>query len=326
MNMRDKLIDEMIDAMRSHLPKEKSLANYLADMLCISKEAVYRRLRNEVPFTFYEIALISKNLHISVDKIIGNSVSDGAIFDLKFLDSPDPLENYYRILSGYLKLFIYVKNDPLSESSTASNVVPFTLYSSYEYLSKFRICRWMYQCGKLNIPSYLSDIYVPDKLAEMHKALNHEVKQVGNTCFIWDSSVFVSFVKEIKYFAQLNLISENDVVCLKTELHLLLNELEQMAICGEFPNGNKLSIYLSGINFEAIYTLIEKPGFQTCLFRVYSINSMDTQDPKICEAQKVWIQSLKRHSALITQCNEMERLTFFNQQRKYVDMLGSLSV
>ncbi|MDD6209970.1 MAG: hypothetical protein PUB21_05125 [Bacteroidales bacterium] len=319
--MQQTMINELINTMRERIPRGNNLANYLMETLCISKEAVYRRLRNEVAFTFNEIATISKELHISLDQIIGNSFPDGAIFDLKLLQSPDPLENYYDILDRYVKLFRYVKNDPHAEISTASNIIPYTLYSSYEYLSKYRICRWMYQIDKMSIPSHLSNMYVPDKLAKIHKTLNEEVKQMPKTCFIWDEHIFSSFVKEIKYFAELNLISESDVANLKKELHQLLNNLENMAIKGKFDNGNNLSIYLSNISFEATYTFIEKNEFQICLFRIYSINSIDSQDPKICNAQKKWIQSMKRHSTLISQSNEMQRIMFFNEQRKVINTL-----
>ena len=44
-----------------------------------------------------------------------------------------------------------------------------------------------------------------------------------------DSNVFYSFVKEMKYFAGLNLISETDLIHLKNELELLLHELEQIS-------------------------------------------------------------------------------------------------
>lgn len=99
---------------------------------------------------------------------------------------------------------------------------------------------------------------VPEKVVTVHKKLNETVKQCKKTCFIWDSNIFSSFIKEIRYFAGLNLISADDVKELKNELLSLLHEFEQMSVKGEFSNGNKVAIYLSNINFEATYTYIEK--------------------------------------------------------------------
>ena len=97
----------------------------------MGKEAVYRRLRGEVAFTFDEIAMISCKLGISIDQIIGNHQSNRVTFDLNLLHSPDPLESYYEIIERYLRIFNYVKDDISTKIYTASNVIPFTLYSSY---------------------------------------------------------------------------------------------------------------------------------------------------------------------------------------------------
>lgn len=47
--------------MKERIPQDMNLANTLADILCMGKEAVYRRLRGEVSFTIDEVALLSQN-------------------------------------------------------------------------------------------------------------------------------------------------------------------------------------------------------------------------------------------------------------------------
>ena len=49
----------LIEAMKEKLPLKGKLADMLMDTLYIGKEAVYRRLRGEVPFTLQEAALVS---------------------------------------------------------------------------------------------------------------------------------------------------------------------------------------------------------------------------------------------------------------------------
>ena len=69
--MKNAVVNELISTMREVTPKEGNLANVLMDILCMSKEAIYRRLRGEVAFTFSEVAIIAGELGISLDKIIG---------------------------------------------------------------------------------------------------------------------------------------------------------------------------------------------------------------------------------------------------------------
>lgn len=61
----------LIQAMESKIPDGTRLANVLIDILFIGKEAVYRRLRGEVPFTLNEAAIIAQELGISLDNTIG---------------------------------------------------------------------------------------------------------------------------------------------------------------------------------------------------------------------------------------------------------------
>lgn len=319
--MKNSIVTELINEMRERVAPKETLANFLTNTLCMGKEAVYRRLRGEVAFTFDEVAMISHKLGISIDQIIGNHLSNRATFDLNLQHSPDPVESYYEILERYLRVFNYVRNDDSTVVNTAANIIPYTLYSSYENLSKFRLCRWVYQNGKIKTPHSLAEMQIPEKVVTAHKKLSETVKQCKKTCFIWDSNIFYSFVKEIKYFAGLNLISADDVKQLKGELLLLLHELEQLSVKGEFNNGNKVAIYLSNINFEATYSYIEKGDFQISLFRVYSINSMDSQNQQICTLQKSWIQSLKRHSTLISESGEVQRIAFMEQQKEIIEQL-----
>ena len=58
----DQLNTGLISAMKEKLPQGTNLANLLMDILYIGKEAVYRRLRGEVPFTLAEAAVISQKI------------------------------------------------------------------------------------------------------------------------------------------------------------------------------------------------------------------------------------------------------------------------
>ena len=70
------------------------------------------------------------------------------MFDLNLLHTGDPIESYYEILVRYAKLFDLLRDDPTASVATASNLIPFTFYSPYECLSKFRLGRWIYHHGK----------------------------------------------------------------------------------------------------------------------------------------------------------------------------------
>lgn len=70
--MQNELNTSLIEAVKEKLPLKENLANLLIDTLYIGKEAIYRRLRGEVPFTLEEAALISRKLGVSLDNVIGS--------------------------------------------------------------------------------------------------------------------------------------------------------------------------------------------------------------------------------------------------------------
>lgn len=125
--MKNSIVNELINEMKERIAPKETLANFLTNTLCMGKEAVYRRLRGEVAFTFDEVAVISHKLGISIDQIIGNHLSNRATFDLNLQHSPDPIESYYEILERYLRIFNYIRNDDSTTIYTAANIIPFTL-------------------------------------------------------------------------------------------------------------------------------------------------------------------------------------------------------
>ncbi len=91
----------------------------------------------------------------------------------------------------------------------------------------------------MKTPNSLAEMQVEDRIVKAHNKLSESVKQCRKTYFVWDSNIFLSFVKEIKYFASLNLITEDDVAHLKDELYQLLSVMETLSVKGEFSEGEK---------------------------------------------------------------------------------------
>lgn len=309
---------EFVNAMRERLPSGVNLAAELMEILCLGKESVYRRLRGDVAFTFDEIVYLSKHFNISLDSVLGDRFSNGAMFNLQLLQSHVEIQNYEDMMNYYNNIFSYIAKDPDSELCLASNTLSFFCHPIFKELTQYRLCRYLYQNDKLLPPCSLSDIDMPVSVIELQKKLASAIQQIGRVSFIWDSNVIISLVKEILYFGGLQVISNEDVMALKEELLRLIDELEKLTLKGCSDMGNPISIYLSNLNFDMSYGYSERSGFHISFFRAYSINSIDSQQKIICETQKKWINSLKRHSTLITQSGEAERIRFFNEQRAAV--------
>lgn len=310
----------LIDAVREKLSPKENIANLLMDTLFIGKEAIYRRLRGEVPFTLEEAALISRKLGVSLDKIVGVSFSANAVFDMNVVNHNDPFETYYTILNKYTKLLYTMRDDPTSTLGTSSNVIPQTLYLKHDILSKFRLFKWMYQNMHIQC-KHFEEMEIPKKIYDIQKDFVATTQHVHSTDYIWDNMIFHHLINDLQYFSDIHLISDKEKLHIKDELHQLVNELEELAITGKTEAGNDIHIYVSHINFEATYSYLESNSLQLSMIRVYSINSITTQDCEMFLSLKEWIQSLKKFSTLISESGEMQRIQFFKQQREIINIL-----
>ncbi|MDR1919964.1 MAG: hypothetical protein LBQ65_10015 [Tannerellaceae bacterium] len=315
------LNSDLIEAMRECLPAKTNLTNVLMDILNIGKEAVYRRLRCEVPFTFVEASMISKVLGISLDQISSVSVNNMALFNLHLINREDPMDAYLHATKDFIQNYSRIKDDPTAEWYTASNTVPHAFYMDHEYLAKFLLYKWMYQQEKITYVKYFSELEVPKSIRDMQLEYVEETKAMASANFIWDKTMFLALINDIRYFYEIKLITEEEKNKLKEELLSMIEILEYLAAKGEHENGNKVFFYVSNINFEATYSYLCTTSFHLSFIRLYAINTISTNDRSVFEYQREWIQSLKKYSTLISVSGEMQRIQFFEKQRALVDEL-----
>ena len=185
----NELNTNLIEAAKERFPAKGQLANILMDTLYMGKEAIYRRLRGEVPFTFQEAAVISKELGISLDRIAGVSFSNNAMFDINVVDHNEPFETYYDFLNKHVKLFHTLREDTSAVLGTASNVIPQTLYLKHELLAKFRFFKWMYQNEHINC-KHFEDLKIPQKIINAQQdfvKLSQHIHTTDYICLLYTS-------------------------------------------------------------------------------------------------------------------------------------------
>lgn len=310
----------LIEAIKEKLPIKENLANTLMDILFIGKEAIYRRLRGEVPFTLEEAALISRKIGVSLDKIIGSNYGDNALFQLNIINPNNPFNTYYDAIDKYLTIIQSSSLNNNSELGTASNTIPQTIYLKYDLLAKFRLFKWMYQSKHIQC-KHFDELIIPQKISDIQQKYVQITQQIHTVDYILDTTIFQHLVNDLHYFFQIQLISTENKQQLKEELLHLIDELEEMATMGKTESGNSVHIYISNINFEATYSYLSHDTFNMSLIRIYSINSISTQDDDMFHSIKEWIQSLKKFSTLISESGEIQRIHFFQQQRDIINTI-----
>lgn len=316
------LYDNFIGAVRNSIPRNKKVSAVLTDILKIEKEAVYRRLRMEVPFTFTEIANVAQHLDISMDDIIDSNPSKTRPLYLKYLDYTDPMELGEVILENLLGLVKQLKASSDSEISFSCSTLPPLLYLNYEQLTRFYLFKWAYMYGESSGVKRFDEIEIPPHLAQVQQEIVNESRYIRTTNYIGDSMLFSSLVHDIQYFSSIQLIAEADVRLLKQEIARFIDDTEMLAASGRYADTrNTVNFYVSNINFETNYICAETPDMHVGMIKTFILNVISSQDELTFQGIKNWLHSLKRVSTLISQSGEQQRILYFARQREMLDRL-----
>ena len=231
----------LIGAVLENTPKNSNPAATVAEILNIGREAAYRRMRGEVPFTFGEAALVAARLSFSLDRIMGTDDPDCVLFRLDFSDGQTLLEDYPGKVESWIGKMEEIASDEQSEFSLAGSSLPAALYLGYERLVRFRFFKCFFQHGMLDgANNRFDDMQLPPHVFDLSRRLRQAVRQIDTTYYVLDHSCFKHWVNAIRSFRAMRLISEGCVRELREELLRMLDELEEIALTGRFPDGRRV--------------------------------------------------------------------------------------
>lgn len=312
--------EALLKAIKSRLTEGENMAHVLMDILFLGKEAVYRRLRGEVPFTLAEAGSISKSLSISLDSLIGTETGKRKPFQINLIDYNHPTEVDYAMLQNYLDVLNMSSDDPYSEITVSSNNLPQPFHFMYESLTKFFLFKWMYHHEKGTAKSY-SDVTISDKLKKIHQESIAGHKNIKSSCFIFDNLMILYLANDLKYFSSIQLITDDELKVIKQDLLRLLDYLEALATTAKYENGNDVYLYVSNVNFESTYSYLRVHNSRISFIDIFLLNAAASVDEDIYEHVKTWVLALRRSSTLISHSGELQRIKFFKEQRKIIESL-----
>ncbi len=316
----DLLYDNFIEAIKEKIPERTKIAHVLMDILSIEKEAVYRRLRREVPFTFAEVASISSKLGILLDNIVCSGHTNDRPFHMKLYERDETPDIGRRLLSQFTSVLQQGVLHEKTEVACASNILPQSLYYHYDSLSRFYLFKWFYQYGDPTLVRNYRDISLSPADSEARCRFIAYAQNAESTSFVWDHMILYYLVNDIRYFAGIQMISEGEQAEMKNDLFLLVDRIEEIAATGAYPaTGKKVNLYISDINFDTSYCYISTPRQKLSMIRAFTLNAVATSDERTYERLKNYITSLQRLSSLISVTGEKQRKRFFSDQRKLID-------
>ncbi|MDR3338808.1 MAG: hypothetical protein LBT25_01720 [Candidatus Symbiothrix sp.] len=316
-NFRKLIIEKLLERIPPHIKP----IDYLMEVLDISKESMYRRLRGDISFTLEEMTKLSIELKFSLDELIETGKETHIFFNLSSMPVENPSDVFLIMLRQHYQCIQDIINGENTESLiTVNSIQPiFTVF--FDNLFRFQYYRWMHQNQDASLKYHYSDIEVPKEIASLQQQLKSVSRKVTNLTFIFNSNIIENLIQEIHYYYKRRLIDEETFHVLKGEVSDFVDMVEEIARTGNLDPGTKINLYLSLFNVETNSYYHKYDNKFASYFFLYSIESIVTADSRICAKHRKKLYSLKKYSSLITQSNEILQAKYFAQQRAYIENL-----
>lgn len=300
----------------------RNVAVRLSEILCIGKEAVYRRLRGEVSFTLDEVASIALDLGISIDDIVGSSDHpNNRSFQLKTTAFVSPSADDYFQMEEWIEIFSKIVQAPDLEMGDYSNRFDMALYYPYSYLSQFHHFKWQYEWRGNTGAKHFDEIHIPERQRQLQLEHIRCSKAVKRSYYIWDHMIFHYIINDILYFKDIRLISDDNIACIKQDLFNLIDYLESIAISGCYETGNSVQLYISNTNLDGHYSYYQCQFFSLSMIGAFTMNSLSSINVRTTNEIRQWILAQKRQATLISESGEIQRIKFFKKQREIISSI-----
>lgn len=322
--MRDKQLNELfINLVKDKIKDDKKVVGTLSEILNIQKEAAYRRLRNEVAFTFSEIIDISYALSISLDHIIGLQKSYHP-YNLLGVSNRGLSKDISDRLKRSLELMDIITEGDRCQHGEVTSMLPVVFFLSYNNIYKWYLHIWNYHCyhGSTEPLKKFHEFEYDPKNFEFSKILSARLKEITNSYFVINTFFLEDFVDDVKKLISLNSINKEDVDNIKQELVHFLNYFEKVVISGCYPEtGKKVSVYISEFRIRSGFSYITSPNYDVSLFKLFTFDSIFSLSKTSLKDTISWFKSYERLSTLISVSGEFGRTIFFDMQRRIIDRL-----
>ncbi|HRI20138.1 MAG TPA: hypothetical protein PLA68_04270 [Panacibacter sp.] len=313
---------------KKQLPPHLSLVDEVADVLNVSSDSAYRRIRGEKQISFEEIQKLSVKFGLSLDQFL-HLKSDSFLFNGRITNDSD--FNYDQWLELVVQQLTFICMHNPRHHYYVAKEIPFFYYYLIPEIAAFKSFFFMksilhYADWKLTRFSVKDDY---SRYNEIWKKISDSFAAIPST-EIWSIENITSTLHQIEFYRVTGALkSDEDALVLLEKFEELLSHIEKQAEYGiklrykQSPAGLQTSasyhLYsneiIMGDNMQQILM-----GTNLVTYINHSIlNFIYTTDEVFNDYMKRTISNLTQKSTPISETNEKERLLFFNRIRAKIN-------
>ncbi len=329
---KENIQSAFLEQIKKGLPPNHSFADELAELLTISRDSAYRRIRGETILSLEEVSILSLKFGVSVDAFLSPQ-KETVSFQIRHFDGTNfSFEKWFRSILSSLDMF---EAYPGTEKELIYNAKDLPVFHHFQFprLAAFKMYFWMKSFGhaKFNTGRYNPEeiskelIGVGQKIWSRYAAIPsteiHTIEMMNVT------------LRQIEYAHECGMFVEKQHAKeLLKDCLLLTNHIKTQALqgfkstFGEEKQGGKFEMYVNDV-LLGDNTILFKLGEKRITFITPNgFNILTTSQEFFGRLTEDSMENLKSKSVLISATAEKDRNRFFNHVEKLVtEMMGKVS-
>jgi len=313
MTITDNIQSIFLDQIKRKLNPSQSLADELAEILNISRDSAYRRIRGETVLSLDEAKLLCLRYGISLDNLI-TGTGEMVSFHYRAVDTKTfTFEKWVKSILGNLEM---LKHFPENQVIYFAKDIPVFYYFNSPLLGPFKMFFWM--SSVLKTESYRGVKFSPD-LVPASVILNGEkvYKIYSETprIEIWSDETLNVTLRQIEFYHECGFMANPQYATQLCDEYLsLVKQIRSWATVGykEKPQ-YRFNLYKNDL-LIADNTIFFRMGDKRMTFiPCNTMNILTTSDDAFCKNTEDYLINLTSKSILISTSGEKDRNKFFNQ-------------
>jgi hypothetical protein len=316
--------DQFLKRIKSSLPSNVSFVDELADLLQLSNDSAYRRLRGETPLNIEEIALLCSQYKVSFDADVRPD-SGKVYFEYTALDHNE--EQFARYLENILGDLKRIGSAPVKEVIYAADDVPVFHQFHSDELICFKITYWLRSI--LNVPRFENSRFdpalIPPSMIDTAKSILAAYNDIPSI-EIWTEDTLNSTLKQVEYYWEAGFFqSEREALVICEQLAETVRRIQDNAGRGrKSENGGEYTLYKSEIMVGNNSILASIGSTKVAYISHHTFNMMTTLDAAFIAETESWLKNLMKRSVLISGVSEKQRNQFFKILYKKIEDVKTL--
>ena len=317
-NIQEKLFAQIEKMKPAHL----ALVDALSEALELSNNSVYRRLRGETALNIEETAQLCSHFQISMDSLMDVSIKNRIQCNYSPLDFND-LSQYMLYWQNFSANIERVRSFPGSEMIlSASDISAFNLLA-YKELTFFKLFAWNKNVYGFedSYEEFVKKLDV-DEIVKYYNKIVRDYQLIPST-EVWTANSIDPLLRLLSYHSEIDSFSDKKYPLFLCEQALnLVDTLQEWTEKGtKGARETPFKLFISETDLEGTFVILKYQDKTKCMFKLYTINSINTDDERFCQETERWLRNTAQRSTLISGASEKERRKFFNAQRQKIRLL-----